>query len=148
MTLSITDRRNPAVMPSTWTYPPATTSASPTGAWVVARHSCGGDPTLFAAEIYSCVLDGSTGTPPPGCLFVSLQDTPRVTGTFVNTNGARCDVMAGWADIKLPSPAWLTNGVTEAASGKFVLPCRGSDGTDLQLEGTFLLPQVVLVLAC
>jgi len=42
----------------------------------------------------------------------------------------------------------MTGTGTEAASGMFLLECSGADGTDVLLEGVFLLPQIAVVLAC
>lgn len=140
MTLWIADKNNPAAPPTTLMFGD--------DAQLVSHHGCTGDPTLHGVEILSCARDFADGTAMPGCLYVSLDKHLGIRGNFVQPSGARCDIRSGSADITLPDPWWSQDGRPEAATGSFLFQCRGGDGTDLELEGVFVLPQSPSILLC
>jgi hypothetical protein len=115
---------------------------------VISRHGCTGEPSLHGVDIHSCAADADDGTAMPGCIFAGFDKNLGVSGNFVDSAGARCDIQGGSANITLPDPSWSTNGTPEAATGSFRLDCRRSDGADVKLEGMFLLPQVARTLLC
>jgi hypothetical protein len=140
MTLWISDKNNPAAL--------LTTQMFGGDAQLLSYHRCGGDPTLYGVEIYSCAQTLMGGTTTPGCLYASLDKTLGVTGNFVQPTGARCDIQSGSADITLPDPGWSTAGTPGSATGWFVFQCHASDGTELQLDAVFVLRQIAYFLAC
>ena len=149
MTVVVTDRATPATLSTTLMFDgsspgPAIGAGS---AAVTSLHGCTGDPSLQQISIYTCSESSAFQVTTPGCLGVRFSNI-AAAGGFIHPSGARCDIVGASADIKLPRPSFNSGVPNEAASGTFLLECRGSDGTAVQLEGVFTLPQRVTFLAC
>ena len=113
---------------------------------VHALHTCA-DPTLYDIQVSSCAGTNSLTLSPanvPGCAVVDFRNDGRVTRNFIHPGGRTCEISSGRAVISLPEPDRTGphdgGSPIQVALGTFAVDCRGGDGTDLVLIGSFAVP--------
>jgi hypothetical protein len=79
-------------------------------------------------------------------LAIVFDDKGSVAGNFLHPAGARCEIQSGQASIQIPPLA--ASSALDVAVGAFVVACMGTDGSRMQLEGTFAIPVQKTILLC
>ncbi len=135
---------------------PSTTGWAPTdGAYVEARYGCAST-ALYQVDLHSCGSSSpvvvTTGAVTPACVDVSFN-AQGITGSFVDTDGTRCDIGSGSAMFQIPPPDLDPSpegppSPPGTAGGQFKVDCARGDGTYLRLEGIFIIPAASSFLAC
>src|SRR5262249_59888941 len=128
----------------TLTYASATKLSPNDGAYAQVRYGGCGSTAPYQVDLYSCAADGvGAGTATPGCIGV-VFNALGIMGGFLDTDGRSCTMSTGSASFHVPAPDFTSSppagSPPPAASGSFLLNCVRDDGTQLELQGRFVIP--------